>query len=99
MRSAIVLSVLAALALAIPRPQGIEFDQVDATPPPEDFTPPVDVTDNSVVIQPVANAVAVGDSSIDGVTSTQKRDFMNVLGKRDGDCSAQPAGSGPAVTT
>jgi hypothetical protein len=86
MRSAFIVSAFAALALALaaPRPQDIEFDQVDAAADPIVVAVSADVAEQTVSIQ-------------------QKRDFLGVarsLSKRgDGDCSAQPAGTGPTVTT
>ena len=105
MRSAFIISAFAALALAAPRPQDIEFDQVDAAPNPIVVAAPVDVAEQTVSIQPLAAITTFADASVTDVASTtdQKRDFLGVarsLSKRgDGDCSAQPAGTGPAVST
>jgi ribonuclease PH len=103
MRSAFIVSAFAALALAAPRPQDIEFDQVDASPDPIVVAVPVDVAEQTVTLQPLAAVTTTADASVTDVASTeQKRDFLGVarsLSKRhDGDCSAQPAGTGPAVS-
>lgn len=101
MRSTLIISALAALAVAAPRPQAIEFDLVDAAPDAEIVTPPVDVTADKVAAQPTAEAVAIAASSVTETTSAEKRDFIEVadsLSKRDGDCSVQPAGTGPQVS-
>jgi hypothetical protein len=103
MRSTLIISAFAALALAAPRPQDIEFDQVDAAPDAEIVTPPTDVTSDTPVTQPVSQAVSIGSTSVTDTTTTQKRDFLEVansLSKRgDGDCSAEPAGTGPQVSS
>lgn len=102
MRSAIILSAFAALALAAPRPQDIEFDLVDASPDPDIVTVDSSVTTTDTVpVQPVAEAVAVASAAVTDVASTtdpsQKRDFLELTG-RNPDCAAEPAGSGQAVT-
>jgi len=104
MRSTLIVSAFAVLALAAPRPQDIEFDLVDAAPDAEVVTPPTDVTSDTVEVQPVSQAVAIGATSVTDTTSTtQKRDFLEVaknLSKRgDGDCSPEPAGTGPQVSS
>jgi hypothetical protein len=104
MRSTLIVSAFAALAIAAPRPQDIEWDQVDASPDPEIYTPPTNVTVDTVAIQPASAASAIASAAVTDVASTtdlsQKRDILKVadlLGKRDADCAVQPAGSGPAV--
>ncbi|KAF8853106.1 hypothetical protein BDZ45DRAFT_629581 [Acephala macrosclerotiorum] len=100
MRSAFVVSAFAALALAAPHPQAIEFDLVDAAPDPVVSAAPFIGSAETVTLQPPAAVSTIADSSVtDTPTANDKRDFLEVLGKRDGDCSAQPAGTGPAVTT
>lgn len=102
MRSTLIVSAFAALALAAPHPQDIEFDQVDAAPDAEIVTPPTDVTSDTVAVQPVSQAVALGSTSVTDTTTTQKRDFLevaNTLSKREGDCSAEPAGTGPQISS
>lgn len=105
MRSTLIISAFAALALAAPHPQDIEFDQVDAAPDPEPVTPPVIGTSQTVSIQPAAAVVTLADASVTDTASTNdKRDFLEVsqmLDKRgsDGDCSALPQGTGPQVST
>lgn len=64
MRSTTIVSAFAALALAAPRPQDIEWDQVDAAADPEIFTPPTDVTVDTVAIQPAAAASAVASAAV-----------------------------------
>jgi hypothetical protein len=108
MRSAAILvSALAALTLAAPRPQDIEWDQVDSAPDADPVTPPVDVASDTVVIQPVSDAKSLGSDAVTDVASTKreiqqvKKDFLKEkswLGKRDGTCAAEPAGTGPQVS-
>jgi hypothetical protein len=111
MRSIFIISACAALILAAPRPQEIDFDQVDAAPDVNIVTPPVGVTSESVAIVPAGEAVIVGSQAVTDTTTT-KRDIgideikRNALGerewpgitKRDGDCTAEPAGTGPRVS-
>ncbi|KAL2073289.1 hypothetical protein VTL71DRAFT_10613 [Oculimacula yallundae] len=94
MRSTIILSAFAALALAAPRPQEIEFDLVDAAPDAEIVTPPTDVSVDNVASLPVAEVVKAAAASVTDVAQAEKR----ALRKRDGDCSAEPAGTGPRVS-
>ena len=77
MRSALVISTLAGLALAAPRPQLIDLAGVEAAPDPTFYTPPYDVP-----------------SDVTDDTSDSTKRSAEVF-KRDGDCAAQPAGSGP----
>lgn len=97
MRSAIIISALTALAVAAPRPQDIQFDLVDAAPDPEIVTPPTDVASETVAIVPVAAAITVADASVTDAAQAKKK--RSGLEKRDGDCKAQPAGTGPQVST
>ncbi len=112
MRSTLLVSALAALALAAPRPQDIEFDLVDAAPDADPVTPPIGGgAQSSVSIQPAAVATNLGGAAVTDVASAaatsaiaatdSKRDFLEVadsLKKRDGDCLTQPLGSGPTIT-
>jgi hypothetical protein len=104
MRPTFVVSAFAALALAAPRPQDIVFDEVDATPDPTIYTPPTNVTVDTVAIQPASAASAIASAAVTDVASTsdptEKRDVMGVAGQlkpRTADCGALPDGSGPAV--
>lgn len=101
MRSALIISAFAALALAAPRPQDIEFDLVDSAPDPVVVTPPVEGSSATVSIQPSAAVSKLADAAVtDTATTNDKRDMMAALGKRgDGDCSVQPKGAGPTVST
>ncbi|KUJ11847.1 uncharacterized protein LY89DRAFT_653320 [Mollisia scopiformis] len=105
MRSTYIISAFAGLALAAPHPQDIEFDQVDAAPDPTIVTPPVLGASATVSIQPTAAVATVADASVTEVASTNstetndKRDFLDFLGKRDGNCAVQPKGTGPTVNT
>lgn len=104
MRSTLIVSAFAALAVAAPRPQDIEWDGVDAADAPVIVTPPVGVIDNAaaVSLQPSASVTSIAVAAVTDTASTNdKRDFLEhlSLGKRDGNCAAQPAGTGPAVHT
>jgi hypothetical protein len=52
MRSTLIVSAFTAPALAAPRPQDTEWDQVDASPDQEIVSPPTDVTIDTIAIQP-----------------------------------------------
>jgi hypothetical protein len=100
MRSTIIVSAFAALALAAPRPQEIEFDQVEAIPDTTPIVVPVDVSVDTVDILPTAAVVAAAEAAVTEVATTQKRAFLDGgddLSKRGQICSIQPAGTGPAV--
>lgn len=104
MRSSFIVAAFAAVALAAPRPQDIEFDQVDAAPDPIVVAAPDDGAEQTVSIQPLAAVTTLAAASVTDVASTteKKRDFLGIarsLSKRDGDCSALPAGTGPTVST
>lgn len=97
MRSAIVLSALAALAAAAPSPapQLIDFTQVDAAPDTEVQVAPLDVAVDAVSVIPSSSATAVAAAAV-SETPLSSRDIRLAVGKRD-ICTAQPAGTGPAV--
>ena len=100
MRSTIIVSAFAALALAAPRPQEIEFDQVEAVPDTTPIVPPTDVTVDTVDIAPKADVVAAAEAAVTEVATTSKRAFLDGsdnLSKRAEICKPQPAGTGPAV--
>lgn len=97
MRSAILVFAFAALAIAAPRPQEIEFDQVDIAPDPEIITPPTDVAVDNVPVLPAASAVQVADASVTDVAQAKPKQKRG-LQKRDGDCKPEPAGTGPRVS-
>ncbi len=103
MRSTIIVSAFAALALAAPRPQDIEWDQVDSAADPEIFTPPTDVTVDTVAIQPASAASAVASAAVTDIASTtsQKRDMLEVaelLSARNAECTLETPGTGTAIS-
>lgn len=89
--SVFTISALAALAIAIPHPQAIDFARVEAAPAPGLETAPLDVQIDTPVLAPVPVAGPIAP-----IPAVVKRD--TVLQKRDGDCALQPAGSGPVAT-
>ena len=95
MRSALIISLLSALSIAAPRPQDLNFDEIDAAPDAVVVSPPTNVTVDNVATQPAAVASAIAAAAVSDVATTDKRD----LEERDGDCSSLPAGTGPTVTT
>jgi hypothetical protein len=86
MRSALILSTLAVVAVAIPNPQGLDIDAIYSVPDPDVLGP-----DPADVDIPVSydHSAAVNDviADIEGYPPTPK--------KRSAACEPQPAGSGP----
>jgi hypothetical protein len=99
MRSALIVSAFAALALAAPRPQDIEFDEYDAIPESDPIVVPTDVTADVVDILPKAAIVAAAQAAVTEVATTSKRAFLDGGDnlRREELCKVQPAGTGPAV--
>ncbi|CZT44131.1 uncharacterized protein RSE6_04259 [Rhynchosporium secalis] len=96
MRSNIVLAAFAALAIAAPRPQEIEFDLVDSAADPIIFTPPTDVPfENIAAISAEFIAQVVAVSVTEAAQAIPKRGLQ----RRDGDCSPEAAGTGPRVSS
>jgi len=101
MRYTLIVSAFAALALAAPRPQDIDFEQVDAAPEADPVSPPIDVSVDVVAVQPVAAATALAAASVTEVATAEKRDFLEVAGlleKRNAECAAETPGTGPQVS-
>ena len=102
MRSTIFVSAFAALAIAAPRPQDIQFDLVDVASDPEIVTPPTDVVVDNIAVLPAASAVHVADASVTDVAQAKPKERRGLqkrgLQKRDGDCSPEPAGTGTRVS-
>lgn len=73
MRSTIFLSAFAALAIAAPRPQDIQFDLVDVASDPEIVTPPTDVVVDNIAVLPAASAVHVADASVTDVAQAKQK--------------------------
>lgn len=88
-----MVSAFAALSLAAPRPQDIEWDQVDAAPDVEVVADGV----ASPTLQSPAAASTIAAAAVSSAAA-EKRDLHH-LGKRDGNCAAQPAGTYQAITT
>jgi hypothetical protein len=99
MRSAIIISAFAALALAAPRPQDIEFDQYDAVPESDPIVVPTDVTVDVVDVLPKAAVVAAAQAAVTEVATTSKRAFLDSgdFQRREEICKVQPEGTGPVV--
>lgn len=89
------------LGAAIPRPQDIGFDLVDAAPDPTTVTPPIDVVSAAASTQPAAVATSAANAAVTETAESKRAvlDGYPLLSKRDGNCAAQPAGTGPPVHT
>lgn len=91
MRTALLVSSFVAFAAA----QSIEFSLVSAAPAVSVTAAPVTGTSQSVSAQDSAQASSVGSAAVQSSPIAQ-RDLPG-LKKRDGNCAAQPAGTGPTV--
>ena len=93
MRSAIIASAFAALAVANPIPQEIDLSAIGALPTAAVSAAPVDVASQTVSVKASAAATSVGVAVVTATavpsSTAQKREVF----KRD--CAAQPSGSGP----
>lgn len=100
MRSFFTLPVLAAVVAAAPRPQDIDFDQVEQAPDPVIITPAVDVatqvaTVAAVTEQAVAASAAISaEPAVNSDSSVNARDIVG----RDSACAKQKPGSGPVAS-
>ncbi|KAI9876050.1 MAG: hypothetical protein M1830_007443 [Pleopsidium flavum] len=90
MRTTLLASILAGLAFAAPRPQAIDFNEIDSAPVLTAVGPPI-----SAVDQPVRYNAAAAASSAAAAVATDPV----TLGKRSVDvnaaCAPQPDGYGP----
>lgn len=98
----------AAAVVQTPGAQTIDFGKVDAAPSPVLVSVPVLGT-STPVIQPLSAAQDIGSSVVknspiaSGLSKIlktilrEKRSDEASLIKRDGDCSVQPAGTGPTI--
>ncbi|QSZ36796.1 hypothetical protein DSL72_006679 [Monilinia vaccinii-corymbosi] len=97
MRSATIVSALAALAVANPVPQVIDLSAVDALPEASVSSAPDDVAYQSVHVKPPAAATSAGVAKVTAVAvpagAARKRNII----KRSC-CDVQPAGAGPTST-
>jgi hypothetical protein len=89
MRSALILSALAAVTFAIPRPQDIDYAPTDDVPDPDPLGPDYSSTIEPVDYDPVA-AVASAVAAVDEAPPSP-----SPYEKRSGTCEPQPPGSGP----
>lgn len=90
MRSVLIAAALLGTALAAPRPQDIDFTEVDAAAPPVFTAPP----DNVPTDVPTVTTTTVEPlTTIDTPPAKLRR--AETFEKRDGTCAPQPAGSGP----
>ena len=90
MHFSILAFAVVGTTLALPHPQDIDLDGVVAAGPPVFVTPPYDVVSN---IPTLLTTTSVAPIATDGPDSRKRNDID--VGKRDGTCAAQPAGSGP----
>lgn len=102
MRSFLALPVLIAVVAAAPRPQDIDFDQVEQAADPVIVTPAVDVATQIATVAAVTEQAAAASAAISAEpavptadsTSSSKRS----LEARDAACAKQPAGKGPVAS-
>lgn len=94
MRSTIILSTLAALAVANPLPQQIDFAAIDALPEASVSAAPVDVASQSVSVKPSAAVTSIAAAKVTATTlpsgAAVKRELTNRAA-----CDPQPSGKAP----
>lgn len=113
MHLAYLLPTLVAVTNAVPYPspvndltkrQVIDFTQINAATLPKAVSAPIFGTSQTVDIQPVSAAVGIANAAVASSLDTKRS--LNVgeqekrshpIFKRDGDCSVQPAGTGPTI--
>lgn len=88
MRTSILISSFVALAVA----QSIDFAAISAAPAVTVTAAPMTGTAESVSAQPSNAASSIGSAAVQATPLAQR-----AIEKRDGDCSKQPAGTGPAI--
>jgi hypothetical protein len=99
MRSFFTLPVLAALVAAAPRPQDIDFDQVEQAADPVIITPAADVATEVATVAAIteqaaaASAAVSADPAINTASPVSERDVV----ERDSTCAKQKAGKGPVA--
>ena len=103
MRTALIVSALAALAAAAPRPQDIDFGEIDSEPRPTETGPsPTDVSDPVDYSLSAAKASASAAVTDDLTSGDSKRDLVelqSLVERAQGDCAPQPNGYGPKPAT
>ncbi|KAI4126052.1 MAG: hypothetical protein LQ347_005122 [Umbilicaria vellea] len=99
MHAAILLSALAGLAAAAPRPQGIQFDVVDSAAIVPEQGPPATAVSEMVSVDPVAAAATVYAAVLANPTDVTPTTSKRSLDERNVDvnapCAVQPDGYGP----
>jgi hypothetical protein len=100
MRSFFTLPVLAAVVAAAPRPQDINFDQVEQAADPVIITPAVDVATQVATVAAVTEQAAAASAAVSAEPATNsaltivERDTV----ERASTCTKQKAGKGPVAS-
>jgi hypothetical protein len=100
MRSFVLLSAAAALTLASPVPQELDFSLIDTVETPSNVTVPTNteelvvIYDSDSAAAAVQTSVLTGQTEIDISNSTTNSTGSSTL-RRRGTCAAQASGSGP----
>ncbi|KAI5248970.1 glycoside hydrolase [Aureobasidium subglaciale] len=100
MRSFILLSAAAALTLASPVPQELDFSLIDTVETPSNVTVPTNTNelivsyDSDAAAAAVQTSVLTGQTEIDISNSTTNSTSSSTL-RRRGTCAVQASGSGP----
>lgn len=103
MRSFLLASVAAALALASPVPQSLDLGLIDSIATPDNVTIPSDITaqvvsyDSDSAVAAVETSVLSSDSTVDLSDASDIVNTTAVLKKRTA-CAAQPTGYGPVAS-
>ncbi|KAG9674770.1 hypothetical protein KCU99_g4292, partial [Aureobasidium melanogenum] len=100
MRSFFTLPVLAAVVAAAPRPQDIDFDQVEQAADPVIITPAIDVATQVATVAAVteqaaaASAAVSAEPAVNSALPVNERDLVG----RDSTCAKQKPGNGPVAS-
>ncbi|KAG9560458.1 hypothetical protein KCU71_g4293, partial [Aureobasidium melanogenum] len=100
MRSFFTLPVLAAVVAAAPRPQDIDFDQVEQATDPVIITPAIDVATQVATVAAVteqaaaASAAVSAEPAVNSALPVNERDLV----ARDSACAKQKPGNGPVAS-
>jgi hypothetical protein len=101
MRSAIVVSAFAALALAAPRPQEINYELVDAAPDAPIYEGTEIPVKQNIPSQSDSSVIKLALGSVTETVTPEKRDLLDVIDsiskRAEHDCSPLPAGTGPTI--
>lgn len=102
MRGSLVISALAGLAAAAPRPQDIDFEEISSEPTPTVVGPAASALNDPVQYDAQAAAASASAAVIAELTLASKSrkereiiELQTIHKRTPGDCARQPDGYGP----